>query len=212
MNRLEVITQSLIEGEKDKVEELTRLALDDGISVEQILNEGLTGGMNIVGERFKQADMFIPEVLLAAKAMKAGTDILAPLLLGTRFQNSAKVVLGTVKGDIHDLGKNLVGIMLSGAGFEVIDLGVNVPPQKFIEAAAEKEAQLVGLSALLTVTMPAMKDAIEELRKAGLETQVKTMIGGAPVTRQYADEIGADGYAKDAPSAVAKAKELLKLE
>ncbi|MFC2040787.1 corrinoid protein [Chloroflexota bacterium] len=210
MSRLEEISQNLIEGQKDKVEELTRLALEDGISVEQILNEGLLGGMNIVGERFKQAEMFIPEVLLAADAMKAGTDVLAPLLLGTDFQSLGKVVLGTVKGDIHDMGKNLVGIMLSGAGFEVIDLGVDVPPQKFIETAIENKAGLIGMSSLLTVTMPFLKATIEELKKAGVKN-IKTIVGGATVTQRYADEIGADGYAKDAPSALAKAKELLNL-
>ncbi|MFC1940559.1 corrinoid protein [Chloroflexota bacterium] len=210
MSRLEEISQNLIEGQKDKVEELTRLALEDGISVEQILNEGLLGGMNIVGERFKQAEMFIPEVLLAANAMKAGMDVLAPLLLGTDFQNLGKVVLGTVKGDMHDMGKNLVGIMLSGAGFEVIDLGVDVPPQKFIETAIENKAGLIGMSSLLTVTMPFLKTTIEELKKAGVKN-IKTIVGGATVTQRYADEIGADGYAKDAPSALAKAKELLNL-
>ena len=211
MNRLEEIFQNLIEGQKDKVEELTRLALAEGISVTQLLKEGLIGGMDIVGERFKQAEMFIPEVLLAAKAMNAGMNILKPLLLSTDFQTVGRVVLGTVKGDIHEIGKNLVGIMLSGGGFEVTDLGENVPPQKFIEVAMEKKAQLIGMSALLTVTMPFMKDTIAELGKAGLETRIKAMIGGATVTQKYADEIGADGYAPDAVSAVQKAKELLNL-
>jgi len=211
MTKLEEIAESLIEGQKDKVKELTRLAVADGISVTEILNKGLIGGMDVVGERFKQADMFIPEVLLAAKAMTAGLDILTPLLLDTDFQPLGTVVLGTVKGDIHEIGKNLVGVMLTGAGFEVIDLGEGVPPQKFIETAVERKAQLIGMSALLTMTMPFMKETIEELKKTGLETQIKTMIGGAPITQKYADEIGADGYARDAPSAVTKAKELLKL-
>ncbi len=211
MTTLEELAKNLIDGQKDKVEELTRLALAEGISVTEILNKGLIGSMNVVGERFKQAEMFIPEVLLAAKAMNAGMDILKPLLAGTSFQSAGKVVLGTVKGDIHEIGKNLVGIMLSGAGFEVMDLGANVPPQKFIEVATEKKARLIGMSALLTVTMPFMKNTIEELKKAGLETQIKTIIGGATVTQRYADEIGADGYAQDAVSAVDKARELLKL-
>lgn len=155
--------------------------------------------------------MFIPEVLLAAKAMTAAMDILKPLMLSAGVQSTGSIVLGTVKGDIHEIGKNLVGVILSGAGFEVIDLGIDVPPQKFIEAAVREKAQLIGMSALLTVTMPSMKDTIDELKKAGLETEIKTMIGGAVVTQRYADEIGADGYAPDAPSALAKAKELLGL-
>lgn len=211
MNKLEELAKNLIEGQKDKVEELTRLALDEGVDATEILSKGLIGGMDIVGERFQQAEMFIPEVLRAAKAMHAAMDILTPLLLDTGFQALGKVVLGTVKEDIHEIGKNLVGIMLSGAGFEVIDLGVGVPPQKFIEAAVENKAQLIGMSSLLTLTMPSMKDTIEELKKAGLENQIKTMVGGAVVTQRYADEIEADGYAQDAPSAVVKAKELLKL-
>ena len=211
MTRLEELAQNLIAGHRDKVEELTRLALAEGISTIEILDKGLMSGMNVVGERFKQAEMFVPEVLLAAKAMTAGTNILKPLLAGTGFQNLGCVVLGTVKGDIHEIGKNLVGIMLTGAGFEVVDLGSNVPSQKFIEVAVEKKALLIAMSALLTVTMPAMEDTIEQLKSSGLETQIKTMIGGAIVTQQYADEIGADGYAPDAPSAVVRAKELLKL-
>jgi len=211
MTKLDEIAESLIRGQKDEVEELTHMALAEGINITEILNKGLIGGMDVVGERFKQAEIFIPEVLLAAKAMTAGLDILTPLLLGTDFKPLGTVVLGTVKGDIHEIGKNLAGVMLTGAGFEVIDLGEGVPPQKFIETAVERKAQLIGMSALLTMTMPFMKETIEELKKTGLETQIKTMIGGAPITQKYADEIGADGYARDAPSAVTKAKELLKL-
>ncbi len=211
MTELEEIAQNLIEGNENEVGELTQRALAKGINVIEILNKGLLGGMNVVGERFKQAEMFIPEVLLAARAMNAGMNILKPLLLSAGFRNVGSIVLGTVRGDIHEIGKNLVGIMLSGAGFEVIDLGVNVPPQRFIEVVVEKKAQLIGMSALLTVTMPAMKDTIDELKGAGLKTQIKTMIGGATVTQRYADEIGADGYAQDAVSAVSKAKELLNL-
>ncbi len=210
MNILEELAKNLIEGQKEKVEELTRQALAEGISVTEILNKGLVSGMDVVGERFKQAEMFIPEVLLAAKAMNTGMNILKPLLASSGFQNIGRVILGTVKGDLHDIGKNLVGIMLTGAGFEVIDLGVNVPPQKFIQAAVEKKAQLIGMSSLLTVTMPSLKATIEELKKAGLKN-IKTIVGGATVTQRYADEIGADGYAKDAHSAIAKTKELLEL-
>jgi 5-methyltetrahydrofolate--homocysteine methyltransferase len=211
MARLEEIAKSLIEGQESKVEELTQSALAEGINVTEILNDGLLSGMDEVGKRFREADMFIPEVLLAAKAMNAGMNILKPLLAGSGFHNLGKIVLGTVRGDVHEIGKNLVGIMLTGAGFEVIDLGPNVAPEKFIETAVEEKVGLIGMSALLTVTMPSMKDTVEELRKAGLENQIKTMIGGAPVTQRYADEIGADGYAEDAPSAVTKAKELLNL-
>jgi len=209
MTKLEEIAESLIEGQESKVEELIKLALAEGIGVTEILNKGLTAGMDVVGERFKQADIFIPEVLLASKAMEAGMEILKPQLAGTDFKTLGKVVLGTVKGDIHKVGKNLVGIMLTGAGFDVIDLGEGVPPQKFVETAMEKKARLISMSALLTVTMPAMKETIDELKKVGLETEVKTMVGGATVTQKYADEIGADGYAPDAVSAVQKAKELL---
>ncbi len=193
------------------MEELTRQALADGISVGEILDKGLIGGMNVVGERFKQAEMFIPEVLLAAGAMKAGMNVLSPLLHDTGYRTKGRVILGTVKGDIHEIGKNLVGIMLSGAGFEVIDLGVDVSPRKFVEAVVEKKAQMVGMSSLLTVTMPSLKATIEELKKAGLNN-IKTIVGGATVTQRYADEIGADGYAKDAPSAVAKVRELIRID
>ncbi len=211
MSILEDLSANLIDGKKDKVEELTRQALAEGIGVTEVLNKGLIGGMDVVGKRFKAAEMFIPEVMLSARAMTAGLDILKPLLVGSDFKALAKVVLGTVKGDVHEIGKDLVKIMLTGAGFEVIDLGKLVPPQKFIEVAVQEKAPLIAMSALLTMTMPAMKDTIDELKKAGLQTQIKTMIGGAPVTQRYADEIGADGYAKDAPSAVIKAKELLKI-
>ena len=193
------------------MEELTRLALDEGVVANEILSKGLLAGMDVVGERFKQGDMFIPEVLYSAKAMTGGMELLKPLLAGDSSSRMGKVILGTVKGDIHDLGKNLVGIMLTCAGFEVVDLGVDVPPQRFCEAVSEEKAQLVGMSAMLTMTMPAMKVTIEELKKAGLGTQIKTIIGGATVTQRYADEIGADGYAKDAPSAMAAVKELLGL-
>lgn len=211
MTRPEEIARSLIEGQESQVEELVQLALAEGVSASEILNKGLVAGMDVVGERFREAEMFIPEVLLAAKAMNAGMNILKPLLADSGFQNIGKIVLGTVKGDIHDIGKNLVGIMLTGAGFEVIDLGINVAPEKFVEAAVESKARLIAMSALLTVTMPAMKDTIDELKKAGLTDNVKTMIGGATVTQQYADEIGADGYASEAASAAVKAKELLNL-
>ena len=208
MSELEEISESIIEGNEGKTGQLVRLALDRSISAIEILNTGLVAGMNVVGERFKQADMFIPEVLLAARAMNAGMLTLKPLLRGQDFQDFGCVVLGTVKGDIHEIGKNLVGVMLNGAGFDVIDLGAGVPPQKFVEVAVEKKAHLIAMSALLTTTMPSIKDTLEALKESEMGSQIKTMIGGAVVTQEYADEIGADGYAPDAVSAVAKAKEL----
>jgi 5-methyltetrahydrofolate--homocysteine methyltransferase len=211
MTKLEEMAESLIEGQDDKVAELTKMALAEGIGATEILNKGLVTGMNVVGARFKEADIFIPEVMLAAKAMTAGMEILQPLLVGSDSQSMGKVILGTVSGDVHKIGKNLVGIMLTGAGFEVIDLGEGVPPQKFIETVVGEQASLIAMSALLTLTMPVMKETIEELKEAGLENQVKTLVGGATVNQEYADEIGADGYAPDAVSAVQKAKELLNL-
>ena len=211
MTKLAEITESLIRGQEDKVGELIKTALAEGISATEILNEGLIAGMNIVGERFRQADIFIPEVMLSANAMIVGTEILKPLLLEDSAQSSGKVILGTVSGDVHKIGKNLVGIMLTGAGFDVIDLGEGVSPQKFVETVVGENAQLVAMSALLTMTMPAMKVTIDALKEAGLEGQVKTLVGGATVNQEFADEIGADGYAPDAVSAVQKAKELLHL-
>ncbi len=211
MTKLEEMAESLIEGQEDKVAELTKMALAEGIGATEIMNNGLMAGMNVVGVRFKEADIFIPEVMLAAKAMTAGMEILKPLLVGSDSQSMGKVILGTVSGDVHKIGKNLVGIMLTGAGFEVIDLGEGVPPQKFIETVVGEKASLIAMSALLTLTMPVMKETIEELKEAGLENQVKTLVGGATVNQEYADEIGADGYAPDAVSAVQKAKELLNL-
>jgi len=211
VSELEEISESLIEGNEGKTQALAQSALDKGISAFEILNKGLLAGMNVIGKRFKQADIFIPEVLLAARAMNAGVLVLKPLLLGQDFHDFGCIVLGTVKGDIHEIGKNLVGVMLNGAGFNVIDLGTGVPPEKFLEAAVEKKANLIAMSALLTTTMPFIKDTVEALRESGMGSQIKTMIGGAVITQEYADEIGADGYAADAVSAVAKAKELLNI-
>jgi len=208
---LKAIAEDLRKGEASNVKGLVQAALDEGLSVEDVLNEGLIAGMTIVGKLFKENEIFLPEVLFAGKAMEAGMEILQPLMLKTGGQKvKARIVLGTVTGDVHNIGKNLVRIMLEGAGYEVNDLGVDVPPQRFVDAAADG-AQIVGMSALLTTTMRSMKPVIEALEKAGLKGRVKTMIGGAIVTQQYADEIGADGYAPDAGSAVDKAKELLGL-
>lgn len=208
MNPME-ITASLIVGDAKQVKELTEAALAEGIEPVRIINEGLIPGMSEVGRRFKAGEFYLPEVLIAARAMHAGLDILKPLLSRYEFKPIGVVVLGTVKGDLHDIGKNLVGMMLEGAGFEVIDLGVDVSPTKFVEMVREKKPKLVGMSALLTTTMPSMKTTIEALEEAGLRGEVKAMVGGAPLTQSYADEIGADGYAPDASSAVDKAKELL---
>jgi len=206
---LKEVAENLIQGKADKVKELTQKAVDEGQDVSKILNEGLLAGMSVVGDKFKKNEFYVPEVLIAARAMKAGMEIIRPLLTEKGVKGAGKVVLGTVRGDLHDIGKNLVGMMLEGAGFEVIDLGVDVSPEKFVEAAREKGADIIGLSALLTTTMPGMKDVIEAIKSSDLKGKVKVMIGGAPVTQDYADEIGADGYAPDAASAVDKAKQLI---
>jgi len=211
MDTLEALRENVAEGQVPKVKELVQAGLDEGLGVDQILNDGLIAVMSEIGQRFKNEEIFLPEVLFSARAMLAGMEILEPLMIGAGVEPVAKVVLGTVKGDIHDIGKNLVGIMLKGAGFEVTDLGVDLPTEAFVEAAREG-VRLVGLSALTSGTMAAMRPVIAALEEAGLSGQVKTMVGGAIVTQSFADRIGADGYAPDAVSAVAKAKELLGLD
>lgn len=206
---LKEIAENLIQGKADKVKELVQKAVDEGQDVQKILNEGLLAGMSVVGDKFKKNEFYVPEVLIAARAMKQGMQIVRPLLVEKNVKGAGTVVLGTVRGDLHDIGKNLVGMMLEGAGFEVVDLGVDVAPEKFIQTAKEKNASIIGLSALLTTTMPGMKDVIEALKASDLKDKIKVMVGGAPVTQDYADEIGADGYAPDAASAVDKAKELI---
>ena len=203
----EKIKESLIAGKADEVKELVQAAINEGGSVKEILESGLIAGMDIIGARFKVNEIYIPEVLIAARAMHAGMDILEPLLAKSGIKPVGKVIIGTAKGDLHDIGKNLVAMMLKGAGFAVVDLGIDVAPEKFVEEASKGEAQLVGISALLTTTMPSMKSTIEALKEAGCT--IKTIIGGAPVTEEYAKEIGAHGYAPDAASAVDKAKELI---
>ena len=212
MFELEEIARRLIEGEEAQTCEMVRQALDKGASASEILNNGLLAGMNEVGVRFKQADMFIPEVLLSARAMQAGVVLIKPVLMQEKFENLGTVVLGTVKDDIHEIGKNLVGIMLSGAGFEVIDLGINVSPQKFVETAITKQAKIIAMSSLLTTTMNYMKDTVEQLKEAGFGGKIKTLVGGAVVTQRYADEIGADGYAPEAASAISMAREILAID
>ena len=207
MADMEKIKESLIAGKADEVKELTQAAVDEGCSVKEILEKGLIAAMDIIGARFKANEVYIPEVLIAARAMRAGMDILEPLLAASGVKPVGKVIVGTVKGDLHDIGKNLVVMMLKGAGFAVVDMGIDVAPEKFVEEALKGEAQIVGISALLTTTMTSMKLTIDALNEAGCK--VKTMIGGAPVTEEYAKEIGANGYAPDAASAVDKAKELI---
>lgn len=206
---LKEIADNLIKGKAPEVKELVQKAIDEGEDVEKVLNEGLVAGMSVVGAKFKANEFYVPEVLIAARAMKAGMGILRPILAEKNIKGIGTIVLGTVRGDLHDIGKNLVAMMLEGAGFEIIDLGVDVSPEKFIETAKEKKADLVGLSALLTTTMPSMKDVVKAVRDSGLKDKVKVMIGGAPLTQSYADEIGADGYAPDAASAVDEVKQLL---
>jgi len=209
MADFEALAEAIIGGKKDQAEALTKQALEEGTPAQEILNNGLVAGMNVVGRKFKANEFYVPEVLIAARAMKSAMEHLKPALAKADVQPLARVALGTVKGDLHDIGKNLVSMMLEGAGFEINDLGVDVRPEKYVEAVQESKATIVALSALLTTTMPVMKDTIEALKAAGLRDRVKIMIGGAPVTQSFADEIGADGYAPDAASAVDKAKEII---
>lgn len=209
MADLQAIADAVIRGDRDTVSNLAQAAVDEGVAPEQIINEGLIAGMNVVGEKFKNNEFYVPEVLIAARAMHGGMDIVKPLLADSAAMSKGKVVIGTVKGDLHDIGKNLVAMMLEGGGFDVIDLEVDVPAEKFVEAAQSQGAQVIALSALLTTTMPGMKDTIDALAEAGLRDSVKVIIGGAPVTQNYSDEIGADGYAPDAASAVDLVRSLL---
>ena len=206
MGVLEQISENLIKGKANEVKELVQKALDEGTSPGDILNQGLLSGMGVVGDRFKKNEVYVPEVLIAARAMKAGTAILKPLLVETGVKPTGIIVLGTVKGDLHDIGKNLVGMMMEGAGFQVVDLGTDVEAQKFVDAAKENNAAVIGASALLTTTMTGMKDVVDAVKSSDLADSVKVIIGGAPVTQAYSDEIGADGYAPDAASAADLAK------
>lgn len=201
---------ALLSGNHRGVEELAQEALAKGIAPEVIINTFLIPGMEVVGEKFKENEIFLPEVMLAARAVQAGLGILKPMLAGERIETAGRVVIGTVRGDHHDIGKNLVGMMLEGAGFDLIDLGTDVTPESFVQAVREYQPDLVGLSALLTTTMPMMKETIEALASAGLRDEIRVMIGGAPVTAEFAERIGADGYAPDAGSAVELAKSLKK--
>ena len=206
---LEQIAKKLYDGEEEAVTELTQKALAEGLNPSEVLSGGLIAGMDVVGRDFKAGDLFVPEVLIAARAMSAGMRVLRPLLAESDARQAGKFLIGTVKGDLHDIGKNLVKMMIEGAGFETIDLGTDVEPQAFVEAVRQHQPNIVGMSALLTTTMTHMRKTIEALEEAGLRGQVKIIIGGAPVTAAYADQIGADGYAPDAASAVDLAREAI---
>jgi len=205
---MQKIASKLYNGEDEEVAGLVQEALDQGMAPEEILAGGLIAGMDEVGKDFKAGDLFVPEVLIAARAMKAGMNVLRPLLAETDVPSAGKYVIGTVQGDLHDIGKNLVRIMLEGAGFQIIDLGADVKPGDFVAAVREHQPQLLGMSALLTTTMPGMKATIEALEEAGLRDAVNVMVGGAPVTAAFAKQIGADAYAPDAASAVDVARSL----
>jgi len=209
MNTLEKLADALKNGRAPDVTKLVNEALSENIPAEQILNNGLIVGMNTVGVLFKSGKMYVPQVLIAARAMYAGLDILNPILSEQDVAPLGIVAIGTVKGDMHDIGKNLVAMMMEGAGIKVIDLGTNVTAAKFIQAVKVDGAQIVAMSALLTTTMQQMKATIDEIDKAGIRDNVKIMIGGAPITQEYADDIGADGYTSDAASAAEMAKSFL---
>jgi 5-methyltetrahydrofolate--homocysteine methyltransferase len=207
MADLKALADAVINGDQNKALEITKAAIDEGTAAKDILDNGLIAGMDIVGARFKKNEVYIPEVLISARAMKMAMGVLEPELVKAGVEPVGKLLIGTVQGDLHDIGKNLVAMMLKGAGFEVIDLGVDVGPEKFVEQAKAANAQLIGMSALLTTTMPGMEKTIKAVKDADIG--VKVMIGGAPVTQDYADRIGADGYAPDAASAVDTAKSLV---
>ena len=209
MSQLNTITETLISGDGEKLQQLIKEALEAGTSASTILNDGLITGMDIVGEKMETGDMFIPEVLMAAQAMSESVIILKPLLAEGQASTAGKVIIGTVKGDLHDIGKNLVKMMLESAGFEAIDLGVDISPEDFVKAVIQYQPDIVGLSALLTTTMPMMKRSIQAIEENGLRKNLKIIAGGAPVSQAFANEIGADGYAADAGAASKLAKSLL---
>jgi 5-methyltetrahydrofolate--homocysteine methyltransferase len=199
----------VISGDVDKVKSTTQQMLDAGEDPMKIIDEGLVAGINVVGDRFKEGEMYVPEMMMSAQAMKAGVELAKEKVSGVEMSTAGKVVIGTVAGDLHDIGKNLVAMMLESSGFDVVDLGVDVETDKFIASVKEHNPQIVGMSALLTTTMPAMKDVIAALQEGDLRNGVKVIIGGAPVTNDYANEIGADGYAADAAIAIDLCKELV---
>ena len=202
MTDLSALSESVVTGDAEKVEKLTRTALDEGMTPIQILNDGLVRGMDVIGEKFKNYEVYLPGLIVSSRAMKAGLAILKPLLVTARTSSSVKIAIGTVQGDTHDIGKNIVAAMLEGAGFDVTDLGYDVVPEKFESAIIEDGAQVIGMSALVTTNMLSMKETIDAIVEAGVRDRAKIMIGGAPVTQEYADRIGADAYAEDAAIAV----------
>lgn len=209
MANLKEVAQAVIDGSRERAAGLTQQALDEGADPTQILERGLQVGMAEIGRRFREGECYVPEVLLAARAMHTGLDVLRPRLTQSGVPTIGRVVIGTVAGDLHDIGKNLVGMMLEGAGFQVVDLGVDVSVEGFVEAVREHAPDIVGMSALITTTMPAMGQAVEALKEVGLRGAVKVVVGGAPVTREYASRIGADGYGVDAAEAVDVCKSLV---
>ena len=210
MANFEKLSESVIKGEEEKVKELVQEAVDEGLEPSEIINQGLISGMNVVGKRFKEGDMFVPEVLLSARSMKGGMELVKPLLVEGDMEEAGVVLLGTVEGDLHDIGKNLVGMMMESGGLEVINLGTDVTAEEFVAAVREHKPGVLGMSALLTTTMLEMKNTIEVLIEEGLRDSVKIIVGGAPVTKEFADEIGADGWAPDAASAKDLVLELVK--
>jgi 5-methyltetrahydrofolate--homocysteine methyltransferase len=209
MDLLKEISESLQKGDAAGVGELTQRGIDEGLAPKVILDDGLIAGMNVIGKKFRDHEIFLPDVLLSARAMYAGMDLLKPLFLQDEVASAAKVVLGTVQGDLHDIGKNLVGIMLKGAGFEIVDLGKDVPPEVFVDTAEKEDAAVIGMSTLLTTTVPAMARVIEILKERELDGRIKTIVGGAPVSQELADQIGADAYGYDAANAVDSVKEMV---
>ena len=209
MQDLKELREAVINGDATKTRSIAEQALKEGFDPVRLVNDYMVPAMDEVGRRFECNEYFVPELLLSARAMKSALELVRPLLVASGAKPVGRVVIGTVKGDLHDIGKNLVAAMLEGGGFEVIDLGVNVSAEKFIATVREKDAQIIAMSALLTTTMPAMKTTIDALKQAGVRGQVKVLIGGAPITQKYADEIGADGYSDNAPGAVAAAKKAL---
>ena len=210
MPDLKQLYDSVVSGDAKTTQALTQQALAEGVDPLKLVNDYMVPAMDEVGRRFEANEYFVPELLISARAMKAALELIRPLLTARGDQPLGRVAIGTVKGDLHDIGKNLVGSLLEGGGFEVIDLGVNVTPEKFIATVNEKNANIIAMSALLTTTMPAMKTTIDALKQAGVRDKVKVLIGGAPITQKYAEEIGADGYSENAVGAVALAKKAVK--
>jgi len=209
MNKVKQISEAIVQLKWDEIAALTNEALEAGVPALEILNQGLVPGMSVVGTKFRNGEIFLPEVLLSARTMKTALEILTPILSQQDTPSIGRVAIGTVKGDIHDIGKNIVVSMLEGNGFEVMDLGIDVDTERFVEAVRNNDLQILGLSALLTSTMPMIEETIKALEKAGLGQKVKVIVGGAPVTQAYADQIGADGYGADAVAAVEKARSLI---